>query len=523
MLHFATGAITSSAVAEDYQTVTVGHEQPVAGNAAIPSFTVRPVQFTQPVPNAAPNIAPNAPTIPWPTNAGPTQTLPGFPITGPSPTTMAPGNLSGAQGAVSQLGGRRVHTFPRSSVPSQLESFLSADGRERVTIISSGVNIIIEGVDQLGTVDIATDRLVIWSSADPNAAGAGNKAAEMYMEGDVIFRQGERTVYAQSMYYNVATQVGAVLDAELLTPAPGYEGLLRLKARVLRQVGPNSFQAQDAAFTSSRLGVPRYWFQSGEATFEDRALPRLDPLTGQPMVNPVTGEMVVDHNRLATSRSNFIYAGEIPVFYWPRFATDFTKPGIYLTSIKFGSDRVFGNQVRTEWDLYQIFGIASPPQGTDWTASLDYLSDRGWGVGTTFEYELPSFLGRPGPTVGYFDAWGIDDQGLDNLGSDRRGLTPEEDLRGRVLWKHRQRFWNGLQFSGELGYISDRNFLEQYYEREWDQWKDQSTGFEFKQLAGNGSWNLAADFQLNEFFTQTEWWPRVDQFQMGHSLLGDRL
>jgi hypothetical protein len=80
-----------------------------------------------------------------------------------------------------------------------------------------------------------------------------------------------------------------------------------------------------------------------------------------------------------------------------------------------------------------------------------------------------------------------------------------------------------VQFSAELGMISDRNFLEQYYEREWYEMKDEITGVEFKRIRDNTSWSITADYRLNDFVTQTDWLPRGDHFWLGQSLLWDRL
>src|SRR5690606_8739181 len=79
-----------------------------------------------------------------------------------------------------------------------------------------------------------------------------------------------------------------------------------------------------------------------------------------------------------------------------------------------------------------------------------------------------------------------------------------------------------LRLTAELGLISDRNFLEQYFEQEWDQDKDQTTGFELKQRLGHQTLSLTSDIRVNDFFTQTEWLPRVDHFLLGHSI-GDML
>ena len=112
--------------------------------------------------------------------------------------------------------------------------------------------------------------------------------------------------------------------------------------------------------------------------------------------------------------------------------------------------------------MKQLLGITDRLPGLQWNASLDYLSERGLGFGTALEYETSQFFGLTGPTTGFLDAWGIDDRGLDNLGADRPALVPESDFRGRVLWQHRQRLTSGWQVTGQLGLISDRNFLNSF-------------------------------------------------------------
>ncbi len=476
------------------------YQRAVAATSVIESpITIAPVQFNQPTSQGIQNPTLFPPLVPQ------------------SPIIPGGGNPAGG------LNPRRVQVFPRSNVRMQTDSFIVGD--ERVTIVDSGVNILIEGDGSLGTVDISTDRVIIWqpaSNAGPmSGAGGNSKALEFYMEGNIVFRQADRVIYATSMYYNVRQESGVVLDAELLSSIPNYPGVVRLRADVLRQLDRSRFQAHQAALTTSRMGVPRYWFQSGDLAFEDRQQPVIDPFTGGQAVD-LQGRPVVKKQRLASSRNNYIYVGEIPVFYWPFLSTDLAEPTNYIKRVNVRNDRVFGTQLGLEFNLNQMFNLGARNPGTDWSASVDYLSERGWGFGTTYDYVLNRFLGIPGEARGFADAWFIDEQGLDNLGADRRGLTPEEDFRGRVLWQHRQRTPSGLQITGELGWVSDRNFLEQYYEREWDQWKDQSTGIELKYLDRGASWNLSTDFRVNDFFTQTEWLPRFDHFQLGQAI-GDRL
>ncbi len=424
--------------------------------------------------------------------------------------------------------GRRVRFFPRNGGRWNFNSAADPATNERVTTGTSGVQIVIDGIDQLGTVSIETDRFVVWSANAglPNAQGQTMKVEdgplELYLEGNIVFRQGDRVIYADRIYYNVRQESGIVLKAEMLTPVPSYQGLLRVKADVLQQVNRQQFQAYNAALTSSRIGVPRYWFQSQNVSVVDMQSQAIDPVTGLPAVNPANGEPQVDHRLLATSRNNYIYLFETPVFYWPVIATDLTSPTYYINNISVKSDRVFGQQLLLDYDLYQLLGIQDPPAGSKWTLSTDYLSERGFALGTNYKYESQNLYGIPGEYRGFIDAWGLKDDGVDNLGRDRRAVIPEKDLRGRVLANHRQYLPNDFQLTAEFGLISDRNFLEQYYELEWDTLKDQNTGVELKQYRDNTSWSIAADVRLNDFFTQTQG-ARLDHFTMGQSLLFDRL
>jgi hypothetical protein len=446
----------------------------------------------------------------------------------PSPTTssgeVVP--LPTLPGIVAAPSARQVSILSRSSLGVQVQTYSGSTPDERILAITGGVRVVVSGIEGIGSpaeipvlpsgvVMIEADRAVAWTTAftDLNIGGDGNAQGntgrwEIYLEGNIVFREGERVIYSDRLYYS----------AEMLTPVPGYEGLLRLKADVLQQLDQQNFQAYGAALTSSRLGVPRYWLQSENMSLNLQNQQVVDPLTGQPIPGPQS-DSLADTSVLVTSRNNFIYIGGVPVFYWPVAVTDATKPTFYVDRVRLNNDNVFGSQVFIDWDTYQVFG-RRPIEGTKWTFSTDYLSERGPAAGTTFQYDRGSFLTHPGETHGLLDVWGIKEEGTDNLGSDRRALLPEEEFRGRVLWQHRQRLLNDFQFTAEVGLISDRNFLEQYYEREWDENKDQTTGIELKRFNQHSTWSITADAQLNDFFTQTERLPRFDHFLIGQSIFG---
>ena len=197
------------------------------------------------------------------------------------------------------------------------------------------MNIVVDGVDQFGSIDVDTDNLVIWTEGPLQSNGEGesiqakDQPLEIYMEGNVVFRQGERTIYAQRMYYDVRRQTGIVLAAEMLTPVPKFEGLMKLRADVVQQIGRDRFVAQNASLTSSRFGVPGYELRSSLMTYDDVQHPRINPLTGTPEVDP-NGDPIIDHEKLVTSRNNVVYLEQVPVFYWPFMATDLEQPNYYI-------------------------------------------------------------------------------------------------------------------------------------------------------------------------------------------------
>ncbi|HEY2826348.1 MAG TPA: organic solvent tolerance protein OstA, partial [Pirellulales bacterium] len=163
------------------------------------------------------------------------------------------------------------------------------------------------------------------------------------------------------------------------------------------------------------------------------------------------------------------------------------------------------------------------PQGTNWTGSIDYLSLRGVGGGTKFGYDRPGIFNPAGRSQGFIDAWYIDDHGVDNLGLDRRTLTFPEAGRGRTLGRFQEDLPDDWQLRLELGEVTDRNFLEQYYQQEWEEQKDQVTRLGARRTWDNMSLELSASGLVDPFFTQTQNLPRLDHFWLGQPLLNDTL
>lgn len=415
-----------------------------------------------------------------------------------------------------------------NAIKPTVTSLLNPDNpNERVTVWIGGMRIVInspeianQGVfreDKDRLLYLLADNVVHWRTTFPD----GSKSDQLYLEGNVVFQKGARTIFAERMYYNVEARQGTILQAEILTTVKDYEGAVRMKSAVVQQYDENNLQAFGSAFTTSRLGVPRYWLQSESVGLNRTQVQAIDPETGLAKVNPNTGLFETEDEFTIDAQQNQVYLGGVPVFSWPRLQTSLTNPQMYIDRLGVNNDSIFGFQLTTGWDMYQLLGLQNPPRGTRWIGLLDYLSERGVGFGSEFDYELNSLFGRPGTATGQYKSWFINDKGEDFLGLDRLNIAPEKEFRGRTIASHRHDFAPGFQLRAELGYISDRNFLEQYYEREWDTRKDATTGFWLERNIGNRSNNLTADLQINDFFTQTSGL-KFDQFVIGQSVFNNQ-
>jgi hypothetical protein len=403
---------------------------------------------------------------------------------------------------------RRLRAFPRYGRPFDVHTKQVAPDRTAV-IVTGGIQLVLENIPGLGVVDIAADRMVIWTlTAEAHKATQGGTQAqdvplELYLEGDVVIRQGPRRIEADTMYYDVRGSVALIRRAEIrMTHEP--TGLpIVVRADQMRQLAAHRFAASVLQVTSSRFGRPGYRAEVREATLEEQLGP--------------TGQL----QRRLTGRDNFLYFQEIPIFYWPYFESPLEDIQSPLKRVRLRRDRTFGTQVLTTWNFWELLGWEQPPEDWDWILNLDFLSKRGPALGTELDYAgMGSPWGGAGQYRGHLEAWGIHDEGKDRLSRFRKNIEPEKNDRGRILWQHRQELDYGLSVIAEAAFLSDRNFLEQYYEQDWEEDKDQETVLYVKQQQGSWAWSVTARHRIMDFLTTTEQLPQVDFYTYGQPLFG---
>lgn len=428
---------------------------------------------------------------------------------------------------------RRLTLNSRGDSPVDVRFDPYPNNPERgIVVVTKGLNLMIEGVTgedllQGDIVDISADHAVIWSS-NPRNIRSGVEAKEdssndfeVYLEGNIIFRDGARTVEAHRMYYDAKNRIAYILDGRLSTPIVGIKGIngsLFVRAEILQQLGQGQIAAKNTLVTSSQLGEPSYSLRSRSITINERI-----GSTSWTDGAPKKRQILVGEN-------NYLAMRNVPVFYWPWMAADLKDPTFYIKNIAYGTGSTYGNQIKTRWNPFQLLNLRNRPDWLDGDLFLSWSEKRGFGHGVELDYAPSSFGPISGPTRGYLQFWGINDQGSgDRLGGRRKNVPFPHQYRYRVLWRHRQEFDSLWKYGGnwtlsaQVGKTSDRNFLNHYSNSMWNEEDNATTSVRLKKTCESSTMALSAEYALDDFYTNSNWLPRFDHFALGKSLLNDRL
>jgi hypothetical protein len=501
---------------------------------------------------------------------------------------------------------RITRIAPRTGGPLFIFQRLPLVNGVDTVIVRGGVNIVTTA-PQFGEIDISADSVIIWRKVDANGKGIvtgpggveiedAKNPMEVYLEGDVVVRQDERKVAgngdqkmyrAERAYYDLLAERFVGLNAELGMFAPGLVAPVRVISPRIEQYRPlemaasgkwiyglQQIRADQTMSTGSRFPTPGYRFNSKSMDITRVLDEQKNPNTGKPVGDPRDPNSPQDLDWKIDARQNVFYMGPLPVFYWPRFVTTTDDFEPVLRQISFRTNNYFGQQLLTDWNGFRLLGVRKPTNIDIWNLDLDYLSARtktfpalgseiGWFGGDLLNDIADPYHRVKGkaPSVtsdyfGYFDIWGLQDSGRDNLGPGpaiitnnlaagnvgyRRGPDgPNPALnnvpaftnpRGRFNFRHMQRLipddeehqFEDFRVQVEVANYTDRYFLEQYYKRLFDVGLDQETLVYALRQKQNWAYSIWTEGNLQPWQTETQWLPKFDYYRLGDSLLADKL
>ncbi len=401
-----------------------------------------------------------------------------------------------------------VNIAPAGEVEPQIERTKAPDGTDIDTV--TGRFYVWQKLDEEGglLLELEADNAVLFYSrrketGAEDVLGKGT-VKSIYMSGDVVMTEGQRTIRADEMYYDFQSKKALAVNAVVRNFDVERGIPIYVRAAKLRRISEDKFSAESAMLTSSEFYLPQI------------------SLTASSVL--ITDTTAIDAGKDKVSKSSYdvqmhdvrFKKGKRTLFYWPFMRANLERPDIPIKSIRTGHDNIFGTFVESRWYLSRMLGLREL-EGTNRTFLLDYYSKRGIGSGVEIDYERETYYGE---LLGYV----ISDHGEDRLGrlKSRKNLEPENDLRGRFTWRHRQFLPYNWQLTMGVSYLSDENFLESFYRSEYHRGEKQETYVHLKRLQDNWALSILGKMRINKFADELEELPTVEFHLTGQSLFEDK-
>jgi hypothetical protein len=347
--------------------------------------------------------------------------------------------------------------------------------------------------------------------ADGRPPGGASRrlAAEAYFEGHVQLIVGHRILQCSQLFYDFQREQALAINTKLRTHSKARGVPVYYYAKEMRQLAKNLFVGTNAWMTTCEFAHPHYKMGGTKLTLTD--LSTEAPATEEPSQAGARPE----ERRIRFVGDNVqTRVRGLPLTYWPRLAGDLTESETALRSIRIENRSNRGTGLVTQWHLMKLLGIEKEPPGFDFYLNADFWSERGPALGVESDYLRKDFYGE-------FLSYYLHDAGKDSVGSS--DIEPNSTNRGRVLWRHRQYLPQGWELTLEFSKITDKNFLNEFFEKEDETGKGQETVLYLKKQEHEQAVTLLASARLNDWYTRTEYYPQLGYNVIGRSFLKDHL
>lgn len=344
----------------------------------------------------------------------------------------------------------------------------------------------------------------------PRLVGAGVNDNEtvtgVYLDGDVIIARGERKLMGKSAYYDFVEQKALVLKPVFRTVQEQRNIPIYIRANEARMLGPREIEFTNAIVSTSDFKTPEYSINSKNAKFRDET------------VYDDTGERL-SANRYAVDYGNSTFAVRgVPIFFLPPGHSEFEQEHTALRTISVGHEGNLGYGAESKWFLFRLLGIVKPK----WLDALLTVSGYEKGAVLGIDYDYAQQEGNR-QFSGYGLLYGTYDTNKDDqFGKDNK-VPVEHDLRGRILMRHKEYLPKDWELSAEFSYLSDANYLREYFADEYYTGKDQENLVYAKKQRDNWAITGLVNARLNDFLSQTESLPEVAAYLIGQPLLNDTM
>ena len=365
------------------------------------------------------------------------------------------------------------------------------------------VSVFFGGVDLVqGQRRVRGDTLVavMRREVDPDAAGQiglgealipGSQILEIFVDGNVSLEEGDELVMgARSLYSDNTKGTVTILDGRWrssLTETP-----LIVRYEVMHQLSNGVRELENASYSTCEFEHAHWSVDT-----------------------PWTRIVPTDEGRVLHTSWNNVYVGGVPILWTPPVHLNLDRDKPPLRSVGISTSNRLGTEINTTWGgdaddmlnaIGETIGADSRVRG-DWEFELNNYSSRGVFYQPKWSYSTEKSFG---------ELWGSYIK--DNNRRDELDQPIYDDTRGRIKIEHRTKIDADKTLDFELSYISDGNYLREYYEHEDRVGKQQETYINYRDVTENEAFSVLSRARLNNFQTQVEYLPRVERRLAGEQV-----
>jgi hypothetical protein len=353
---------------------------------------------------------------------------------------------------------------------------------ENAVLVTDGVALQYWDRASRRTLQLSAERGVVFLSkgaAMDSMTFAARDVRGIYLEGGVTASDGQYTLRAPRIYYDVERNAAAAVDAVFWTYDRRLAMPLYLRAEVVRQESATQFSAGRATMANSAFFTPHFSIGTTSVT-----LTRLE-----------------DEDRTVVDAKNItlVAGGLIPFLYVPRLKGD--PRDVPLRELGYEDSAGSGQALTTAWDTLSILGIDAGP-GLDAETLLDWYFDRGVAFGQRL-----SWVGdrRRGEAFGYILP---DDDGKDTTRTGAE-IQPDSRTRGILLGEQKWNIDDQWSVFAELAYVSDATFVDAFFPELGESGRELATSVMLRRttqqslFVGQARANLN-DFSANEYLLSSQ-------------------
>jgi hypothetical protein len=390
---------------------------------------------------------------------------------------------------------------------------------------------------------VRADRMIVWIPNEEDGEKPKKDRPEdqdkkrlsirqLYAEGNLLYQRRDpktlklEILRVERLYYDFEVRRGYFLDFRSQSNVKRARTDVTMRAAEARLVADGKvgvIEGVDVVLSTCTFADPHYSVSFRSATAKWNLPEKPGPLDFFPDWKTADPKFEV------TSMSVQVWG--IPVFFWPALTVSAAAfSAVPIKKVQGGRSSRFGLSVETDWGVKISKGLVDSliPWGTndpldddetfgEFNWEVDWRQTRGWAGGLD-----PSWKWRD--SWGYLDTYYLRDDGPDpDNDFDRRFLPLESPDRGRARIFHRHEIGPTLRLELESSWLSDRNLLEEFFEKEFKEGKEQETVFYIRMLDGNLGGYFRQRNRILDFQTQLEYLPQARLVYLDQPVLPDLL